>query len=81
VPPAISSREWEHPASGVRITLQNVVSTVNLGVRIELKDLVAGARNAEYNPKRFAAVIMRIRQPKSTALVFASGKGERGLGE
>eukprot|EP00028_Trichosphaerium_sp_Am-I-7-wt_P000073 CAMPEP_0168527054 /NCGR_PEP_ID=MMETSP0405-20121227/12360_1 /TAXON_ID=498012 /ORGANISM="Trichosphaerium sp, Strain Am-I-7 wt" /LENGTH=153 /DNA_ID=CAMNT_0008550065 /DNA_START=60 /DNA_END=521 /DNA_ORIENTATION=- len=32
------------------------------------------ARNAEYNPKRFAAVIMRIRRPKTTALIFASGK-------
>ncbi|OBZ75826.1 TATA-box-binding protein [Grifola frondosa] len=28
----------------------------------------------EYNPKRFAAVIMRIRDPKTTALIFASGK-------
>lgn len=32
------------------------------------------ARNAEYNPKRFVAVIMRIRKPKATALVFQSGK-------
>merc|ERR1712070_585079 len=32
------------------------------------------ARNAEYNPKRFAAVIMRIREPKTTALIFKSGK-------
>lgn len=31
-------------------------------------------RNAEYNPKRFAAVIMRIRDPKTTALIFTSGK-------
>ena len=30
------------------------------------------ARNAEYNPKRFAAVIMRIREPKTTALIFKS---------
>lgn len=28
----------------------------------------------KYNPKRFAAVIMRIREPKTTALIFASGK-------
>jgi TATA-box binding protein (TBP) (component of TFIID and TFIIIB) len=28
----------------------------------------------QYNPKRFAAVIMRIREPKTTALIFASGK-------
>jgi transcription initiation factor TFIID TATA-box-binding protein len=32
------------------------------------------SRNAEYNPKRFAAVIMRLREPKSTALIFTSGK-------
>lgn len=32
------------------------------------------ARNAEYNPKRFAAVIMRVREPKTTALIFQSGK-------
>ena len=31
-------------------------------------------RRLEYNPRRFAAVIMRIREPKTTALIFASGK-------
>jgi transcription initiation factor TFIID TATA-box-binding protein len=39
-----------------------------------LKTIALHARNAEYNPKRFAAVIMRIREPKTTALIFASGK-------
>ena len=32
------------------------------------------ARNSEYNPRRFAACIMRIREPKTTALIFKSGK-------
>jgi len=54
--------------------LQNVVSTVNLGCKLDLKEIALHARNAEYNPKRFAAVIMRIREPKTTALIFASGK-------
>jgi len=54
--------------------LQNVVSTVNLGCNLDLKKIMQHARNAEYNPKRFAAVIMRIREPKTTALIFASGK-------
>jgi transcription initiation factor TFIID TATA-box-binding protein len=54
--------------------LVNVVSTVNLQCRLDLKKIALGARNAEYNPKRFAAVIMRIRDPKTTALIFASGK-------
>ncbi|KAE9553906.1 hypothetical protein FO519_002895 [Halicephalobus sp. NKZ332] len=55
-------------------TLQNIVSTVNLGVQLDLKKIALHARNAEYNPKRFAAVIMRIRDPRTTALIFSSGK-------
>ncbi|KAH3762697.1 TATA-box-binding protein [Pelomyxa schiedti] len=55
-------------------TLHNIVSTANLQCKLDLKTIALHARNAEYNPKRFAAVIMRIREPKTTALVFASGK-------
>ncbi|CAM0956969.1 unnamed protein product [Alopecurus aequalis] len=62
-----------HP-SGIVPVLQNIVSTVNLDCRLDLKQIALQARNAEYNPKRFAAVIMRIRDPKTTALIFASGK-------
>lgn len=54
--------------------LQNIVSTVNMGSRLDLKKIALHARNAEYNPKRFAAVIMRIREPRTTALIFSSGK-------
>jgi transcription initiation factor TFIID TATA-box-binding protein len=53
---------------------RNIVATVNLDCRLDLKTIALHARNAEYNPKRFAAVIMRIREPKTTALIFASGK-------
>jgi transcription initiation factor TFIID TATA-box-binding protein len=62
-----------HP-SGIIPTLHNIVATVNLECRLDLKMIALHARNAEYNPKRFAAVIMRIREPKTTALIFASGK-------
>ncbi|KAL7751318.1 TATA-binding protein (TBP) [Sorochytrium milnesiophthora] len=62
-----------HP-SGIVPTLQNIVATVNLECKLDLKTIALHARNAEYNPKRFAAVIMRIRDPKTTALIFASGK-------
>lgn len=59
---------------GIVPQLQNIVSTVNLGCRLDLKKIALHARNAEYNPKRFAAVIMRIREPRTTALIFSSGK-------
>ncbi len=65
------------PASadpGIIPQLQNIVSTVNLGCKLDLKKIALHARNAEYNPKRFAAVIMRIREPRTTALIFSSGK-------
>ncbi|KAH8875159.1 TATA-box-binding protein isoform 2 [Schistosoma japonicum] len=54
--------------------LQNIVCTVYLGCKLNLKNIALSARNAEYNPKRFAAVIMRIREPRTTALIFSSGK-------
>ncbi|KAK1948767.1 Brf1-Tbp-Dna ternary complex [Colletotrichum sublineola] len=54
--------------------VQNVVVTATTGCRLDLQLISTHARNAEYNPKRFAAVIMRIREPKTTALIFASGK-------
>ncbi|KAM1147996.1 hypothetical protein FF1_028706 [Malus domestica] len=78
------SEEGSHPVvdlskhpSGIVPTLQNIVSTVNLDCKLDLKAIALKARNSEYNPKacdRFAAVIMRIREPKTTALIFASGK-------
>ncbi|MEE6494167.1 hypothetical protein FKM82_017036 [Ascaphus truei] len=61
-------------SSGIVPQLQNIVSTVNLACKLDLKKIALQARNAEYNPKRFAAVIMRIRDPRTTALIFSSGK-------
>ncbi|KAH8742540.1 TATA-box binding protein, partial [Diaporthe sp. PMI_573] len=49
-------------------------SAVNLDCHLDLKTVALHARNAEYDPKQFAAVIMQIRRPKTTALIFASGK-------
>jgi len=56
------------------IRLQNMSSTANLGVRLDLKKIALKCRNTEFNPRRFGAVIMRLREPKATALIFASGK-------
>ncbi|PRD39237.1 UNVERIFIED_CONTAM: TATA-box-binding protein [Trichonephila clavipes] len=62
------------PFPGIAKLSENIVSTVNLGCKLDLKKIALHARNAEYNPKRFAAVIMRIREPRTTALIFSSGK-------
>ena len=56
-------------------TLQNLVATANLNCKkLDLRKIAQWCRNAEYNPSRFSAVIMRIRNPKTTALIFSTGK-------
>ena len=72
-PPAEQRRR---PARFVSL-VRNMVATVNLDCKLDLKTIALHARNAEYNPKRFSAVIMRIRDPKTTALIFSSGKMAR----
>ena len=55
--------------------IQNLVSTANLQCSLDLKEIGYHCRNAQYNPKRFAALIMRLREPtRTTALIFKNGK-------
>jgi len=56
------------------IRIQNMTATTNLGAKVDLKKIALKCRNTEFNPRRFAAVIMRLREPRATALIFASGK-------
>lgn len=58
----------------VHIRIQNIVATISLGCRVDLDKIAQTARNAEFNPRRFQAVILRIREPRTTALIFSSGK-------
>ncbi|RNA23947.1 TATA-box-binding [Brachionus plicatilis] len=62
------------PTTTIVPTIQNIVSTISVGCKLDLKKIALKARNSEYNPKRFAALIMRIRVPRTTALIFSSGK-------
>ena len=55
-------------------TVQNIVCTCNMGSTLYLPGLVQALQVAEYNPKRFAAVTFRLRYPRTTCLLFGSGK-------
>jgi transcription initiation factor TFIID TATA-box-binding protein len=55
--------------------IQNIVSTINMKTQLDLKVIALKSLNSEYNPRRFSALIMRIRKPaRTTALIFATGK-------
>ncbi|XP_067355893.1 uncharacterized protein [Channa argus] len=53
--------------------IHNVVSTAKLGCRLDLKVIARKARNVEYNPKVCKVLIMRIRKPRTTAMIYANG--------
>jgi len=39
-----------------------------------LEEIASALRNTEYNPEQFPGLVMRIKEPKTAALLFTSGK-------
>lgn len=53
---------------------RNCVTSVNLNCELDLQKIYSRTRNSEYNPSRFHGLVMRIRDPRCTALIFRTGK-------
>ncbi len=57
-----------------KLIIQNVVSTFNLGRgKLNLKEICARCKFLEFNPHKFAAATLRLKNPRTTSLVFGSG--------
>jgi len=54
--------------------IQNVVAFFHLCCEIDIKTANFRLRNAEYNPRNKNALIIRLRLPKCTAIVYSGGK-------
>ncbi len=56
--------------------IENVVATVIMDIteKIDLTKIARKFEDTEYNPERFPGLIMRITEPKSTFLIFSTGK-------
>jgi transcription initiation factor TFIID TATA-box-binding protein len=57
-----------------KIKIENVVSSASLGVPVKLEKIVANLDGVEYEPEQFPGLVMRLKNPKSAALIFSSGK-------
>ncbi len=55
------------------IKLQNIVATCSLEKDVPLVKLAETLPNTEYNPEQFPGLVMRIKEPKTSALIFSSG--------
>jgi len=56
-----------------KIKIQNIVVSTSLEHDIPLIKLAEVLPNTEYNPEQFPGLVMRIKNPKTSALIFSSG--------
>jgi len=56
------------------VTVQNIVSSINLGGRVHLEKAARTLPRSMYEPEQFPGVIHRMLDPKTVILIFASGK-------
>ena len=56
------------------MTIQNIVSSVNLGGRVDLENAARKLPRSMYEPEQFPGLIHRMLEPKTVILIFASGK-------
>ncbi|MBW3004720.1 TATA-box-binding protein [Candidatus Woesearchaeota archaeon] len=63
------------PSKDVKeIKVVNIVVSASLGQDIPLEKMAATLSNTEYNPEQFPGLVIRIKEPKTSALIFSSGK-------
>tara|TARA_Y100000310_G_scaffold319481_1_gene374837 strand:+ start:580 stop:1146 length:567 start_codon:yes stop_codon:yes gene_type:complete len=56
------------------IRVVNIVVSTSLEHEIPLERMAATLSNTEYNPEQFPGLVIRIKEPKTSALIFSSGK-------
>lgn len=56
------------------IRIVNIVVSTDLEKEIPLEKMAATLPNTEYNPEQFPGLVLRIKDPKTSALIFSSGK-------
>ena len=60
--------------AGVYAKTQNVVVSASVNRDLPLEKLASKLDRAEYNPEQFPGLVIRIKEPKTSALIFSSGK-------
>lgn len=56
------------------VTIQNIVSSINLGGKVSLEQAARSLPRTMYEPEQFPGLIHRMLDPRTVILIFASGK-------
>lgn len=68
------SENLEELKKGLDVRIVNIVVSTSLDHDIPLEKMAATLSNTEYNPEQFPGLVIRIKEPKTSALIFSSGK-------
>jgi len=56
------------------INIENIVASATVKHGIELNSVVKAFPDAEYHPRRFPGLVFRLKKPRTSTLIFSSGK-------
>jgi len=58
----------------IKFDIQNVVASARVSQSVDLLDIVDKFSGVEYNPKIFPGLVFRVKRPRSSILIFKSGR-------
>jgi transcription initiation factor TFIID TATA-box-binding protein len=56
------------------VVIENVVASTSLNQRLDLESISKAFPNVEYRPEHFPGLIYKLRKPRTSTLIFSSGK-------
>ena len=62
------------PKVKATVSIENVVASATLNQKVDLNSVVKGYPGVEYHPEDFPGLVFRLKRPKTTTLIFGSGK-------
>ncbi len=62
------------PKVRASVNIENVVASVTLKQKIDLNSVLKAFPSVEYRPEQFPGLVFRLKKPKTTTLIFGTGK-------
>jgi transcription initiation factor TFIID TATA-box-binding protein len=56
------------------VKIQNVVAVANLGQKMDLLAIMKVFSNVEYRPNKFPGLVFKLKRPRTSTLIFSTGK-------
>ena len=57
-----------------KITVQNIVASGSIDIKLNLNYLALALENTEYEPEQFPGLVYKLIEPNATFLLFSNGK-------